>query len=102
MGNRPFSDSTSALSFLCYAPSLKQAGPPANLLRYEIRFCAGPNYSSENESVIGTVLAGGLLEFLTDAGLTTPGNVASFKVYVVTKTGNEKGSNTVVITRPAA
>ena len=30
MGNRPFSDSTSALSFLCYAPSLKQAGPPAS------------------------------------------------------------------------
>jgi len=73
----------------------------ANLLRYEIRFCAGPNYSTENESVIGTVLAGGLLEFLTDSGLTTPGNVASFKVYVVTTTGNEKGSNTVVVTRPA-
>ena len=32
MGNRPFSDSTSVLSFLCYAPSLKQAGPPAYVL----------------------------------------------------------------------
>ena len=74
----------------------------ANLLRYEIRFCAGPNYSAENESVIGTILAGDLLEFLTDSGLTTPGNVASFKVYVITTPGNEKGSNTVVITRPAA
>ena len=74
----------------------------ANLLRYEIRFCAGPNYSSDNESVLGSVLPGDLLEFLTDAGLTAPGNVASFKVYVITTTGNEKGSNTVTITRPAA
>ena len=74
----------------------------ANLLHYEIRFCAGANYSTENESLIGTVLPGGLLEFLTDAGLTTPGSTASFKVYVVTTTGNERGSNTVVVTRPAA
>ena len=74
----------------------------ANLLRYEIRFCAGPNYSTDNESVIGTVLAGDPREFLTDAGLTTPGSKSSFKVYVVTTTGNEKGSNTLVITRPAA
>jgi hypothetical protein len=74
----------------------------ANLLHYEIRFCAGPNYSTENETVIGTVLPGAALEFLTDAGLANPGNIASFKVYVITTTGNEKGSNTVVITRPAA
>lgn len=84
------------------AKLLWTASSDANLLRYEIRFCAGPNYSTDNESVIGTVLAGGLLEFLTDSGLTTPGSTASFKVYVVTTTGNEKGSNTLVITRPAA
>lgn len=74
----------------------------ANLLHYEIRFCAGPNYSAENESVIGTVQPADPREFLTDAGLTTPGSTSSFKVYVVTTTGNEKGSNTVVVTRPAA
>ena len=74
----------------------------ANLLRYEIRFCAGPNYSSENESVIGTVLPADPREFLTDAGLTTPGSKSSFKVYVITSTGNEKGSNTVTVTRPVA
>lgn len=73
----------------------------ANLLRYEIRFCAGPDYSTDNESVVGSVLPADPLEFLTDAGLALPNNVASFKVYVVTTTGNEKGSNTVVITRPA-
>ena len=34
MRNRPVADSTSVLSFLCYAPSLKQAGPPAFGLFY--------------------------------------------------------------------
>lgn len=74
----------------------------ANLLRYDIRFCSGPNYSTDNESISSSVLPGATLEFLTDTGLTSPGNVASFKVYVVTSTGNEKGSNTVTITRPVA
>ncbi len=73
-----------------------------NLSGYDIRFCSGPNYSTDNESIIGSVLPGATLEFLTDTGLTSPGNVASFKVYVVTTTGNEKGSNTVTITRPVA
>ena len=35
----------------------------------------------------------------TLAGLASPGNVASFKVFVVLTTGNEAGSNTVTITR---
>jgi hypothetical protein len=72
----------------------------ANLLRYEIRFCAGPNYSTENESVLGSVLPGDPREFFSDSGLAASGNVVSFKVYVITTTGNEKGSNTVVVTRP--
>ncbi len=71
-----------------------------NLPHDEIRFCAGPNYSSDNESVIGSVQPSELREFLTNSGLTTPGSIASFKVYVVLTTGNEKGSNTVTITRP--
>jgi len=76
------------------------ASSNANLLDYEIRFCAGPNYSTENESVAGSVSPTAPREFLSDAGLTTPGSVATFKVYVLTSTGNEKGSNTVVVTRP--
>ena len=76
------------------------ASTDPNLSQYEIRFCAGPNYSTENESVIGSVTPAETREFLTDSGLTTAGNTASFKVYVVLTTGNEKGSNTVAITRP--
>lgn len=86
----------SSMARLTWTPSSH-----ANLFRYEIRFCAGPDYSTDNESVVGSVLPGDPLEFLTAAGLTLPGNVASFKVYVITTTGNEKGSNTVVIARLA-
>lgn len=76
------------------------ANTDPNLSHYEIRFCAGPNYSTDDETVIGNVMPAEPREFLTDSGLTTAGNTASFKVYVVVTTGNEKGSNTVVITRP--
>jgi len=71
-----------------------------NLSHFEIRFCAGPNYSTENEVVIGSLTPAELREFVTNHGLTTAGNTASFKVYEVLTTGNEKGSNTLVITRP--
>lgn len=42
----------------------------------------------------------GTLEFLTDFGLPAQGSVAWFKVYVVTTTSNEKGSNAVKVVRP--
>jgi hypothetical protein len=73
-----------------------------NLQEYELRFCAGPNYSTETEAVApgGNIAAGGVREFQTDAGLSAPASVATFKVYVQTTTGNEKGSNTVTIVRP--
>ena len=71
-----------------------------NLAYIEIRFCAGPDYSTDNETVIGNLTPAELREFLTDSGLTTAGSTASFKVFVILTTGNEKGSNTVTITRP--
>ncbi len=36
------------------------------------------------------------------ASQSNPGSTASYKVYVILTTGNESGSSTVVITRPAA
>ena len=73
---------------------------PRNISQIEIRFCAGPNYSTDVEQVIGNITPDALREFFTDTGLGAPGNVASFRVYVITDTGNEKGSNTLVVTRP--
>jgi len=71
-----------------------------NLFQYEIRACFGPNYSTENESVIGNVAAGAPREFTTLENLSAPGSTVSYRVYVLTTTGNEKGSNTVLVTRP--
>jgi hypothetical protein len=67
---------------------------------YELRMTPGPDYSADDDVVVATSSDINSLEFLTDAGLTTPGMKAAFKVFVKTTTGNEKGSNTVVITRP--
>ena len=78
------------------------ASTAANLSAFQIRFCAGPDYSTDDESVIGTVDPSAPREFVTIASLANPGDIASFKVYVITATGNEKGSNTVTITRPVA
>lgn len=73
-----------------------------NLQEYEWRYCVGPNYSTEVEAVVpgGNVPAGGNREIFSDIGLTSPGAVATFRVYVKTTTGNEKGSNTITILRP--
>lgn len=76
------------------------ASSATDLAQYELRFCSGPTYNTDLENVVANLPAEATREFLTDAGLATPGNVASFKVYVLTTTGNEKGSNTASIARP--
>jgi len=74
-----------------------------NLFQYEWRFCIGPSYSTDLEALVpgGNIPAGGNREILTDIGLTSPGSVVTFRMYVITTTGNEKGSNTVTVVRAA-
>jgi hypothetical protein len=67
---------------------------------YEVRWSPGSSYSAEDESVLGSVDKEAAREFLTGQGLGAPGAVSVFRVYVVTGTGNEKGSNTAQVTRP--
>jgi hypothetical protein len=78
------------------------ASTAADLFQYEIRFCAGPIYDTDVENVIGNVSPSAPREFFTAAGLAAVGNTASFKVYVITTTGNEKGSNDQAVARPVA
>ena len=78
------------------------ASTAADVAQYELRFCAGPHYSTDTETVIGNIGSSAVREFFTDAGLAAVGDTATFKVYVITTSGNEKGSNTVTLTRPAA
>ena len=67
---------------------------------YELRMTPGPDYSAEDDVVVASSTDIQSLEFLTDAGPSVSGVTASYKVYVKTTTGNEIGSNTVVLTRP--
>jgi hypothetical protein len=71
-----------------------------NIVQIEVRFCAGPTYRTDVENVDGNISPTAPREFFTDRGLAATGDVTSFKVYVITDTGNEKGSNTLVVTRP--
>ena len=69
-----------------------------NLDHYSIRMSPGPSYDSATASVIGSQPPGSA-GTTTLAGLASPGDVASFKIFVVLTTSNEAGSNTVTITR---
>lgn len=74
------------------------ASDDPELKHYELRMTIGPDYDTENDTTV-SVIPAGTTETETVAGLASPGDIASFKVYVVVMTGNESGSNTVTITR---
>ena len=76
------------------------ASTESNLDHYELRMAPGPTYSTETETVVASLSPSDPREFFSDAGLTSPDDIASFKVYVITTTGNEAGSNAVTVTRP--
>lgn len=72
-----------------------------NLQEYELRASfGGTKYNVDTASVVGSHLAGDLTPFETNTGLVASGSKAFYKVFVITTTGNEKGSNTASVTRP--
>jgi hypothetical protein len=75
--------------------------PPTSphLDHYSVRTAPGPKYRAADESVVAEVDKT-LTHFSTDDGLVAPGSTALFRVYVVLTPANEKGSNTVSVTRP--
>jgi len=77
------------------------ASDDAALDHYALRYVSGPKYKAADEIEVAVIPAG-TTTFATDAGLTLPDTVASFKIYVVVKTGNERGSQAVKISRPAS
>jgi hypothetical protein len=72
------------------------ASPDAS---YSVRTTGSLPYKAEDEEALAT-LPHSTTHFHTDTGLTTPGAEANFKVYVVTPSGNERGSNAVKVVRP--
>jgi hypothetical protein len=86
------------------APDVKaalvwSASTRPDLDHYSVRYHPGPRYKADEEQTVSLVLPG-TTDFLTDFGLAASGSVAWYKVYVVTTTGNEKGSNAVKVIRP--
>ncbi|MES2658390.1 MAG: hypothetical protein V4689_07215 [Verrucomicrobiota bacterium] len=77
------------------------ASDDADLSHYEIRTSnSGAAYDPETESVLDQVDKAAPREFLTAAGLATSGATARFRLYVILNTDNERGSETVSVTRP--
>jgi hypothetical protein len=76
------------------------ASADADLSHYEIRTSnSGTTYDPETESILGQVDKDATREFLTAAGLATPGATARFRIYVILESDNERGSETVSVTR---
>ena len=70
-----------------------------NVDHYLVRFSPGATYDSGSSSISANLPPGTTTHETLD-GLASPGDVASFKVFVVLTTGNQAGSNTATITRP--
>ena len=77
-----------------------EASGEERLSHYEVRWCRGEGYDKKKERTAGRV-EGGAPErvLLTLAGLTKPGAVATYRVYVVLKEGNERAGNPVAVWR---
>lgn len=70
----------------------------SELDHYAVRYHPGPKYKAAEEQAVDTVPAG-TTTLSTIFGLAAEGSLAWYKVYVVTKTGNERGSNAVKVIR---
>lgn len=78
---------------------LWSASDNANLDHYDIRQSGAGTYKAADESSVASVPKT-QTAYATNAGLTAPGAVNTFKVYVITADGNERGSNAVTISHP--
>jgi hypothetical protein len=76
-----------------------EASEDAMLSHYELWGCAGADFDTEAAERIARVEKDAPREVLTHALLMQPGAVASFRVWVVLETGNEKASEAVVVVR---
>jgi hypothetical protein len=74
------------------------ASPAADLKHDAVRYHAGPRYRAAEEQAV-MMVAKTETRLATDFGLAASGSSAWFKVYVVTQTENERGSNAVRVVR---
>ena len=91
-------------SALFQAPNLFKvtydASAAGDLKEYQLRGNAGGTFKSEDAVGIATNAKDATREFVSAFGLTQPGAKVSVSVYVITNTGNQKGSAPMTVTRP--
>ena len=68
---------------------------------YQLRGNAGESYNEEDAMVLATHAPEAPRVFEVRFGLTQAGARVALKVFVILETGNEAGSETMVVTRPA-
>ena len=79
-----------------------EASADEKLSHYEVRWCRGDGYDKKKERAAGRVERDAPRVLLTSEGLARQGAAATFRVYVVLRTGNERAGNPVTVWRPAA
>jgi hypothetical protein len=75
------------------------ASTATDLDEYKVCWSPGPTYDVATEVVLASIAKTAPREYFTTQGLLAIGDASNFKIYVLTTTGNERGSNTVKITR---
>lgn len=73
----------------------------ADVVRHEMRICAGPVYDEDLETIDAVLAAGQPPVFHTGSLLASPGAVISIKIYAVTADGRENDSQALSVQRPA-
>ncbi|MDX2109865.1 MAG: hypothetical protein SFY80_06430 [Verrucomicrobiota bacterium] len=73
----------------------------ADLQAYEIRVCLDTTYNAEEDEVVARV-SKETLHYTTAYGLADHEDRAVFRIYAITKTGRERGSNSLLVIRPMA
>ena len=73
----------------------------AKFARYEARGAIGDDADADDAIVLGTHTARTPEDFVLTFGLNSPGSAVTVWIYVVTEDGNERGSQKMVVRRPA-
>lgn len=88
-------DATDARAELAWTPVTD-----GNVTELELRATVGPEYDAEDEAIIATLPPDSPPTWTGTYGLLVPGSATAFKLYTLTATGRERGSNEVTVTRP--
>ena len=87
---------TAAVADVAFTPSTS-----TDVVRHELRICAGPVYDEDLETIDAVLAVGQPPEFHTSSLLATPGAIISIRIYAVTADGRESESLALSVQRPA-